>query len=100
MVSHTKKGNFTTKKFKIPTFLQTNVNLIANCSKTDTIKLRRMKRTLYRRFGGADESYSITYSDTNLIMGSIFVVTFLLFVLIWICKAIAKFLDPPDDYQN
>lgn len=77
-----------------------NQNPIANCSNTnDVTKLQRKKRQLYRRFGGADNSYSITYNGANLIMGSIFVCIFLLFVLVWICKAIAQFLDPPDDYD-
>lgn len=76
-----------------------NINPIPNCSNNDINKHQRNKRQLYRKFGGADESYSITHSDANLIMGSIFVSIFLLFVLVWICKAIAQFLDPPDDFD-
>lgn len=83
-------------KFSI-LFFQMNINPPANCSNNDINE--RKKRQLYRRFGGADNSYSITYSDANLIMGSIFVSIFLLFVLVWICKAIAQFLDPPDDFD-
>lgn len=76
-----------------------NENPIASCSNTgDMKKLQRKKRQLYRRFGRADPSYSILANDANLIMGSIFVSIFLLCVLGWMCKAIAQFLDPPEDY--
>lgn len=75
--------------------LQVNTNPVSNCSKADINEFHRKKRAFYRRFPGSDESYSITNNDTNLLMGTIFVVVFLILVLLWLCCAMSKFFDPP-----
>lgn len=79
-------------------YFQMNANPLANCSKRDINKFHRKKRQLHRRIGGTDDPYPITYSDANLMIGSILFAIFLLFVLVWMCKAIAQFLDPPEDF--
>lgn len=77
-----------------------NINPIVNGSNKEMNKVQRNKRSV-RLFPRAstDESYSIAYSNTNLIMGSIFVGVIVLFVLICICRALSEFMDPPEEYS-
>lgn len=65
----------------------------------DMNQRHRQKRFIRRLSAPAGDSYSITYSESNLIIGTILVVIVLIFTLLCICKSLAEFLDPPVTYE-